>query len=96
MGSTAELFGYIALLLRWLVLVGVNSRIGFLKMSKYCLLCWLLKSMPGTKCYLLVLPILIASSGSVNMLLRDKRGDLNLCDNWRGISLLDVAGKLLG
>ena len=25
-----------------------------------------------------------------------KRGDLNICDNWRGISLLDVAGKLLG
>ena len=25
-----------------------------------------------------------------------KRGDLNVCDNWRGISLLDVAGKLLG
>ena len=25
-----------------------------------------------------------------------KRGDLNACDNWRGISLLDVAGKLLG
>ena len=25
-----------------------------------------------------------------------QRGDLNVCDNWRGISLLDVAGKLLG
>ena len=25
-----------------------------------------------------------------------KRGDLSLCDNWLGISLLDVAGKLLG
>ena len=25
-----------------------------------------------------------------------KRGNLNICDNWRGISLLDVAGKLLG
>ena len=25
-----------------------------------------------------------------------KRGDLNVCDNWRGISLVDVAGKLLG
>ena len=25
-----------------------------------------------------------------------KRGDLNVCDDWRGISLLDVAGKLLG
>ena len=25
-----------------------------------------------------------------------KRGDLNVCDNWRGISLLDVVGKLLG
>ena len=24
-----------------------------------------------------------------------KRGDLRLCDNWRGISLLDVAGKVL-
>ena len=25
-----------------------------------------------------------------------KKSDLSLCDNWRGISLLDVAGKLLG
>ena len=25
-----------------------------------------------------------------------KRGNLNICDNWRGISLLDVVGKLLG
>ena len=25
-----------------------------------------------------------------------KKGDLSLCDNWRGISLLDVVGKLLG
>ena len=25
-----------------------------------------------------------------------KRGDLNICDNWQGFSLLDVAGKLLG
>ena len=25
-----------------------------------------------------------------------KKGDLTMCDNWRGISLLDVAGKLLG
>ena len=25
-----------------------------------------------------------------------KKGDLTVCDNWRGISLLDVAGKLLG
>ena len=25
-----------------------------------------------------------------------KRGDLSLCDNRQGISLLDVAGKLLG
>ena len=24
-----------------------------------------------------------------------KKGDLRLCDNWRGISLLDVAGKVL-
>ena len=23
-----------------------------------------------------------------------KKGDLNLCDNWRGISLLDVVGKV--
>ena len=23
-----------------------------------------------------------------------KKGDLQCCDNWRGISLLDVAGKL--
>ena len=23
-----------------------------------------------------------------------KRGDLSVCDNWRGISLLDVMGKL--
>ena len=23
-----------------------------------------------------------------------KKGDLSLCDNWRGISLLDVGGKL--
>lgn len=23
-----------------------------------------------------------------------KKGDLSLCDNWRGISLLDVMGKL--
>jgi len=23
-----------------------------------------------------------------------KRGDLSVCDNWRGISLLDVTGKL--
>ena len=23
-----------------------------------------------------------------------KKGDLKLCDNWRGISLLDVAGKV--
>ena len=23
-----------------------------------------------------------------------KKGDLSLCDNWRGISLLDVVGKL--
>ena len=25
-----------------------------------------------------------------------KKGDLTTCDNWRGINLLDVAGKLLG
>ena len=25
-----------------------------------------------------------------------KKGNLKLCDNWRGISLLDVVGKLLG
>ena len=25
-----------------------------------------------------------------------KKGDLTMCNNWRGISLLDVAGKLLG
>ena len=25
-----------------------------------------------------------------------KKGDLRYCDNWRGISLLDVIGKLLG
>ena len=25
-----------------------------------------------------------------------KKGDLTMCDNWRGISLLDVVGKLLG
>ena len=23
-----------------------------------------------------------------------KKGDLNVCDNWRGISLLDLGGKL--
>ena len=25
-----------------------------------------------------------------------KKGNLRLCDNWRGISLLDVVGKVLG
>ena len=25
-----------------------------------------------------------------------KKGDLTMCDNWRGISLLDVPRKLLG
>ena len=25
-----------------------------------------------------------------------KKGDLRVCDNWRGISLLDVVGKLFG
>ena len=25
-----------------------------------------------------------------------KKGDLTLCDNWRGIALLDVVGKLVG
>ena len=25
-----------------------------------------------------------------------KKGDLRCCDNWRGISLLDVVGKILG
>ena len=25
-----------------------------------------------------------------------KKGDIKLCDNWRGISLLDVVGKVLG
>ena len=25
-----------------------------------------------------------------------KKGNLHLCDNWRGISLLDVVGKVLG
>ena len=25
-----------------------------------------------------------------------KKGDLSRCDNWRGIALLDVVGKLLG
>ena len=25
-----------------------------------------------------------------------KKGDLRICDNWRGISLLDVVGKLFG
>ena len=24
-----------------------------------------------------------------------KKGDMNICDNWGGIGLLDVAGKLL-
>ena len=25
-----------------------------------------------------------------------KKGDLSVCDNWRGIALLDVVGKLFG
>ena len=25
-----------------------------------------------------------------------KKGDVRCCDNWRGISLLDVVGKILG
>ena len=25
-----------------------------------------------------------------------KKGDLSVCDNWRGISLLDIGGKLFG
>jgi len=25
-----------------------------------------------------------------------KKGSLKVCDNWRGISLLDVVGKVLG
>lgn len=25
-----------------------------------------------------------------------KKGDLKKCDNWKGISLLDVAGKVFG
>ena len=25
-----------------------------------------------------------------------KKGNLHLCDNWRGIALLDVVGKLVG
>ena len=25
-----------------------------------------------------------------------KKGDLSICDNWRGIALLDVAGKVVG
>lgn len=33
--------------------------------------------------------------GGCHLISHTKKGDLSLCDNWRGIALLDVVGKLV-
>ena len=52
--------------------------------------------------YLLDLLISVWDAGCVPQEWRDaslvsvpKKGDLSLCDNWRGISLLNIVGKVL-
>ena len=37
---------------------------------------------------------LFRRTGMMHYLFGSKKGDLSLCDNWRGISLLDVVGKV--
>ena len=62
----------VILLSKWLVPVDADSWIGFLRVSSYCLLCWLFRNMPGTKCYLMILPPLVGGLGSVNVPSREQ------------------------